>query len=340
MTSNNFTMPAEWEKHVATWLNWPHYTLDWPAKFGPIPWAFSEMGRYISYSEKLRLIVKNKNYKAQALKYLEKANANMDNVEIYEIPTNRGWMRDSGPIFVKNKAGEKAFCNFRFNAWAKYKNHKFDNQVPTEINKHFKLKEIVPMHKGKQVVMEGGALDVNGKGTILVTEECLQSPIQERNPGFTKDDYAEVFSKYLGAPDVIWLENGIAGDDTHGHVDDITRFVNSDTIVTVVESNKKEVNYKHLQENLKRLKRTKCNIIELPMPKPVLYGDFRLPASYGNFLITNKYVMVPTFNDPNDRIALNVLAECFPKREVVGIHALDLVLGQGTIHCLTQQEPA
>ena len=333
-------MPAEWDTQIATWLAWPHHLSDWPGKFAPVPWVFAEIGRYISYSQKLRLLVKNQKAREQAERCLIDAQANMDNVEFFEIPTNRGWMRDCGPIFVKDKSGKKSFLNFKFNAWAKYNNHKLDNAVPELINKKFKLPEIVPMHKGKQVVMEGGAIEVNGKGTIIVTEECLQSNIQLRNPGFSKADYEEVFAKYLGATETIWLGNGITGDDTHGHIDDITRFVSANKIVTVVESNKKDENYAHLNENLKRLKKTRFDIVELPMPKPVIYEDLRLPASYGNFLITNKYILVPTFNDANDRIALNILAECFPKHEVIGIHSVDLVLGQGTIHCLTQQEPA
>ncbi len=339
-SSLGFRMPAEWEKHTATWLAWPHHKADWPGKFGPIPWVFTEIARYITQSENLRLLVKDNAAKAEARKHLAMANVDLDKVQFFEIPTNRGWMRDCGPIFLKNRKGEKAFLNFRFNGWAKYRNHQHDNNVPAGLNKKLKLREFIPVHKGKQVVMEGGAIEVNGRGTVIVTEECLQSKIQERNPGFSKGDYEQVFADYLGADNTIWLGKGIVGDDTHGHIDDITRFANADTIITVVEQDKKDANQSLLRNNLKILRKTKFDVIEIPMPKPVIFDGTRLPASYANFLITNKFVLVPTFNDANDRVALNILAEVFPKHEIIGIHAVDLVWGLGTIHCLTQQEPA
>jgi agmatine deiminase len=341
-----FLMPAEWEKQAAIWLAWPHNKEDWPDKFEPIPWVYAEIIRHIAHSQLVRLVVQNDKEKKRANDVLERAGVNLKKVEWYVIPTDRIWLRDSGPIFVRDKKKNKAMLDWRFNAWAKYPNHKKDDKVPEAINETHKLERLQPMHKGKRVVLEGGSIDVNGKGTLITTEECLLSKIQCRNPGFTRDDYAEVFATHLGIDQIIWLGNGIVGDDTHGHVDDITRFVKADTIVTVIEKDKRDDNYNLLQDNLKRLKKARdakgkaFNIVELPMPKPVVFEGQRLPASYANFLICNDVVLVPTFNDPADRIALNILAECFKGRDVVGIHAVDLVWGLGTIHCMSQQEPA
>lgn len=346
MKSTNYTMPAEWEAHHATILAWPHNKEDWPGKFDPIPWVYVEIIRNLTQVERVRLIVRNEAEKKQAADMCKRGGANMKQVDFHIIPTDRIWMRDSGPIFVKNKAGKKAMLDWRFNAWAKYPNHKRDDKVPEAINTKLKLERIQPMHKGKRVVLEGGSIDVNGKGTLLTTEECLLSKVQERNPGFKREDYEVVFEKYLGIKQIVWLGDGIKGDDTHGHVDDITRFVNANTVVTVVEKNTKDGNYTLLKDNVKRLKAARdqngkpLNVVELPMPKPVYFEKQLLPASYANFLIANKLVLVPTFNDPADRDALRILAECFPKHDVVGIHSVDLVWGLGTIHCMSQQEPA
>jgi len=339
-------MPAEWEKHEGTWLGWPHELTDWPGKFAPIPWAFAEMARLLSEVERVFLLVENGTAEKRARAILKKAGAKLNAVDFFRVPTDRGWMRDSGPICVKNVAGEVAYNNFVFNAWAKYDNHKKDAAAVKRINARRKRQLLLPEHKGRRVALEGGSIDVNGKGTLLTTEECLQSEVQERNPGFTKEDYAEVFRKYLGVTNVLWLGNGIAGDDTHGHVDDLTRFVNETTVVTIVEEDRNEVNYAALADNLQRLRGMKdqdggpLQVETLPMPKPVYFDGQRLPASYANFYIANRLVIVPTFNDANDRVALNTLAKLFPGREVAGIHCRDLVLGLGTLHCMTQQEPA
>jgi agmatine deiminase len=339
-------MPAEWEKHEATWLGWPHELTDWPGKFAPIPWAFAEMVRLLSEVEGVFLIVEDGAAEKRAREILKKAGAKLASVEFCRAKTDRGWMRDSGPICVKNAEGEVAFNNFVFNGWAKYENHKKDAAVVTKVNAKLKRRLVMPEHNGQKVVLEGGSIDVNGRGTLLTTEECLQSKAQERNPGFTKEDYADVFRKYLGVSNVLWLGNGIAGDDTHGHVDDLTRFVNETTVVTIVEEDRGETNYAALAENLERLKKMKdqdgnaLQVETLPMPKPVYFNGQRLPASYANFYIANGLMIVPTFNDAKDRVALNTLAKCFPEREVVGIHCRDLVLGLGTLHCMTQQEPA
>lgn len=341
----NYRMPAEWEKHEATWLAWPHNKQDWPGKFTPIPWVYIEIIRNIVPGERVRLIVKDAKAKAEAKEFLKRGEVDVSKVDIYIVPSNRGWLRDAGPIFIVNKEG-KAITDWKFNAWAKYSNNKLDDAIPTEVNKLFKLPHFAPEYNGKRVVLEGGSIDVNGKGTLITTEECLLSKIQERNKGLKREDYEKIFADYLGISHVIWLDKGIVGDDTHGHIDDITRFVNATTVVTAVEKNKKDENYAILAENLKRLKKATdqngkpLNIVELPMPKPVVFEGQRLPASYANFLITNSAVLVPTFNDSADRIALNILAELFPKRDVVGINSTDLVWGLGTIHCMSQQEPA
>jgi agmatine deiminase len=341
-----FRMPAEWEPHEATWLSWPHELTDWPGKFAPIPWAFAEIVRHLSKVERVYLLVESRAAQSRVRTILEKSGANLDAVDFFLVPTDRGWMRDSGPICVRSESGEVAFSNFQFNGWAKYPNHKKDAAVVAKANQKLKRRLWQPQHKSRRVVLEGGSIDVNGRGTLLTTEECLLSEVQERNPGFSKEDYAQVFREYLGVTNVLWLKKGIAGDDTHGHVDDLTRFVNPTTVVTIVETNSNDANYAPLQENLALLKTMKdqdgapLRVETLPMPAPVYFDDFRLPASYANFYIANKLVLVPTFNDSNDRVALNTLARLFPDREVVGIACRDLVLGLGTLHCMTQQQPS
>ncbi|NDF12564.1 MAG: agmatine deiminase family protein [Proteobacteria bacterium] len=343
-----FRMPAEWEAHSGTWLSWPHNKEDWPGKFEPIPFVFVEMVRLISQSEKVYLIVKDAKAKSQASKLCKLAGVDMKQVQFYIVPTDRGWMRDCGPIFVK-KGKEMLALDFRFNAWAKYDNWKRDNKLAAFAAGSQKVKTVTPILKknGKQipVVLEGGSIDVNGQGAMLTTEECLLSKVQERNPGFTRKDYEQVFHDYLGITHTIWLGKGIHGDDTHGHVDDLARFVSKDTVVVVREDNKRDPNYQLLQDNIKRLAKARdargrqLNIAELPMPSPVVYEGQPLPASYANFLITNKSVLVPVFNDKADTEALYLLSALFPKHDVVGIGARDLVWGLGTIHCLTQQQP-
>jgi len=354
-------MPAEWEPHVATWLVWPHYHGDWPGKFEPIPWVYAEIVRNLARHERVELIVNDAAAERKLRKILDCAGALSSNVRFHRWPTNRVWVRDSGCIFVA--PAEPGFArggrvrpplhspapsaiNFRFNAWAKYSNWRFDDKIGALMCGVTKTNDIRPSNNNTRVVLEGGSIDVNGRGTILTTEECLLSKVQQRNPGMSRKDYEKIFADYLGAPNVIWLGNGISGDDTHGHVDDLTRFIAADSVVTVVENNPKDVNHKPLRDNLKRLRAARdqdgkpLNIVEIPMPAPVTFEKRRLPASYANFYIANGVVLVPVFNDPNDRIALNTLAELFPTREVVPIYAGDLVWGLGTMHCMTQQQPA
>lgn len=340
-----YRLPAEWEKHGATWLGWPHNRTDWPGKFTPIPWVYAEIVRRISTAEKARIVVESKEHKLQALAVLKAANVPTSNVEFYVMKTDRGWTRDSGPQFVKNADGV-AEVSFKFNGWAKYTNYKKDCKLPQFISKRIGLHSFVPEHEGRQVVLEGGSIDYNGEGTLLTTEECLlDGKVQVRNPGFAKSDYEQVFRDYLGIGNVLWLGRGIAGDDTHGHVDDLCRFVNASTMLLVQEKNAGDANYKPLAENRERLEDFRLEdgarpeVAFLPMPEPVIFKGQRLPASYANFYISNAAVLVPTFDDPNDRTALGIIGELVADRPVIGIHALDLVWGLGTLHCLTHEQP-
>jgi agmatine deiminase len=357
-----YRMPAEWEPHAATWLAWPHYHEDWPGKFEPIPWVYTEIIRNLARHERVELVVNDAAAERKVRKVLEKADAALANVRFHRWATNRVWMRDSGCLFstptkfptlaAKNAArmghppGKLVATKFRFNAWAKYSNWRHDEKVGSLMANVAEAREIRPLCHERHVVLEGGSIDVNGLGTLLTTEECLLSKVQQRNPGMSRKDYETIFADYLGAPHVIWLGRGIFGDDTHGHVDDLTRFVSADTVVTMVENNRRDVNHKPLRDNLRRLRSARdqagkpLNIVELPMPGPVVFERRRLPASYANFYIANGIVLVPVFNDANDRVALNTLAELFPAREIVPIYSGDLVWGLGTMHCMTQQQPA
>jgi len=346
MTANNRRFPAEWEKQQGIVLCFPHNGNDWPGKYEAVQWAFVEFIKKVATFETVFLVVADEKLKEQVAGLLESARVNIANVSFIIHKTNRSWMRDSGPIIVKNGSKREAL-NFNFNGWAKYKNYQLDKFVPSKVADFIDVPLTQVMYKGKPVIVEGGAIDVNGKGTLLTSEECLMHPtIQVRNQNFTKEDYEAVFKEYLGVTNVIWLGDGIEGDDTHGHIDDLCRFVNEDTIVTIVETDKNDANYKPLQDNLKRLQNAKLEdgksptIVALPMPKRVDFEDLRLPASYANFLILNNCVLVPTFNDSNDRVALNILSECFPDREVIGISCIDFIWGFGTLHCLSQQIPA
>lgn len=341
-------MPAEWEPHAATWIAWPHNTTDWPGKFGPIPWVFGEMIRRIAPRERVRLLV-NQRTKGQARRVLKALGVDLEQIDFLRIPTDRGWTRDTGPIFVRRDGppAAAAIARFHFNAWAKYPEWRKDDKIPERAAKRFGY-ALHPIRVGsRDVVLEGGSIDVNGRGTLITTEECLLDPaVQTRNPGMDRAEIETALRDALGVTNVLWLGKGIAGDDTHGHVDDLCRFVDSRTVVLCQEENNRDANYRALKENRERLAGMKLEdgsaleIVDLPMPGPVMFRGQRLPASYANFYVANAAVLVPTFNDPNDRIALGILGQVFDDRPVIGIHALDLVWGLGTIHCLTQQEPA
>jgi agmatine deiminase len=345
-----YRMPAEWEKHEATWLAWPHNSEDWPGKFQAIPWLYAEIVRLLAAHESVHLLVQDEKEQSRASGILERAHANLDNVSFHQWPTDRVWTRDSGPIFVRNNEGRVAITNWRFNAWAKYRDWHLDDQVPDRAADLLSMPQWKPTVEisGEQqrLVLEGGSIDTNGQRILLTTEECLLSDVQQRNPGVDREQLERAFSDYLGIDQVIWLGRGIAGDDTHGHVDDITRFVGPMTILSAVEPNQSDYNHEPLAENMARLKSARTQdgkqftIVELPLPRPVVFRKQRLPASYANFYIANGLVLMPTFHDPNDRIALGILAELFPDRDVIGIHAVDLVWGLGTLHCMTQQQPA
>jgi agmatine deiminase len=346
-----YRMPAEWEPHEATWLAWPHNPEDWPGKFQAIPWLYAEIVRLLAARERVHLLVEDAKAQQRAHGILERAGANLEQVSFHLWPTNRSWTRDSGPIFVRNGEGKVGITNWRFNAWAKYSDWPLDDQLPGRVTELLGLPEWQPAVEqadgfAQRLVLEGGSIDTNGAGILLTTEECLLSEVQERNPGVSRGQMEQAFHDYLGIDQVIWLNRGIAGDDTHGHIDDITRFVGPGTIVTCVEPKTSDPNHAPLAENLNRLNAARTldgkqfDLVELPMPQPVVFRSQRLPASYANFYIANRLVLVPTFHDANDRVALNTLAEVFPGREVIGIHCVDLVWGLGTLHCMTQQQPA
>ena len=355
-----YTMPAEWEPHEATWLGWPHNPTDWPDKLDTIRWVYGEMVRKIAQSEQVRILVENRTEERLARRYLERSGSDLNRVQFIVHPTNRGWMRDSGPIFVrrlrggaaakpnsKNQKSDTAIVHFHFNAWAKYDDWQKDQRVPDMAARLLDKDLFEAEYRGKPFVLEGGGIDVNGRGTLLTTEECYLDPkVQVRNPGLSREEIDSTLREYLGVSKVLWLVAGPVGDDTHGHIDDICRFVNKDTVVLIRETNRRDENYRPLCENWERIQEfrledgSKPQVIPLPMPAPIYFDGYRLPASYANFYISNAAVLVPTFNDPNDRLALGTLSELFRDRPVVGIHAVDLVLGFGTLHCLTQQQPA
>ena len=342
-------MPAEWEPHEATWIAWPHNRDDWPGKFGPIPWVYVEVVRQLTREEDVMIVVNDAEHRREAGGRLKRAGVDLGRVRFLKSKTDRVWTRDTVPSFVVDPGNQDEpiqLVEWRFNGWAKYDNFQDDARLPKRIAKHLGRTRIKPrLEKTNRVVLEGGSIDVNGLGTLLTTEECLLSEIQCRNPGLTKADYEHLFSDFLGIRHVIWLGQGIAGDDTHGHVDDLARFVGPRTVVTVVEANPDDPNYAPLAENLARLLAATdqdgnpLDVVTLPMPSPLYFEGTRLPASYANFYVANGVVLVPTFNDPADREALSILGALFPDRRVVGIHAVDLVWGFGTLHCMTREQP-
>lgn len=341
-------MPAEWEPHRATWIAWPHHEPDWPTKFEPIPWVYAEIARVLAEHEPVEILCQSADVLENAHTTLNAHAVQTDRVRLHVVPTDRVWLRDSAPTGVIDQAGNVVLLNWGFNGWAKYNNWHLDAEVGSAIAKITGLPKLEPYRQGQKdrLVLEGGGIETNGCGLLLVTEEWLLSDVQVRNPGFDRERYDRSFAKWLGARKTIWLGASCVGDDTHGHVDDVARFVSPDTIVLAVEPDSADQNHSLSVDNLRRLELASgdpavgpLRIVQLPFPKPVMMLGERLPASYANFYIANGVVIVPTFNDANDVVALRTLSELFPERQVIGIHARDLVWGLGTLHCLTQQEP-
>jgi len=342
-------MPAEWEPHRATWIAWPHHEPDWPGKFEPIPWVYAEIARVIALYEPVEILCQSEDIVESARTLLSAHGAQLDRIRLHVVPTDRVWLRDSAPIAVCDTTGDVVLLDWKFNAWAKYDNWGLDDRVGTAVASITGLRREEPrLHEsGDLIVLEGGGIDVNGDGLLLVTEEWLLSDVQVRNPGLSREDYERIFATWLGIDRTIWLGEGCVGDDTHGHIDDIARFVARDTVILAVEPDPTDENHVRSMDNLHRLERASkapgvaaLHIVTLPFPRAVMMNGERLPASYANFYMANGVVLVPTFNDPNDRVALDILANLLPSHRVVGIHAVDLVWGLGTLHCLTQQEPA
>lgn len=346
MSQTKRRFPAEWEKQKGILLCFPHNGNDWPGKYQAIQWALVEFIKKVAQFEKVFLVVANEALQNRVGAMLERAHVDTKQVHYILQKTNRSWMRDSGPIIVETGKHKQEAINFNFNGWAKYPNYHLDRNVPATVAGFLGIPMTVATYQGKKVVLEGGAIDVNGKGTLLTSEECLLHPsIQVRNQGFTKADYEAVFAEYLGVTNVIWLGNGIQGDDTHGHIDDLCRFVNADTIVTVVESDRKDANYQPLQDNLKRLQAAHLedgrspNIIELPMPQKLMFEDIRIPPSYANFLIINGAVLIPVYGVPEDDAAVERLRPLFPGREIIAIDCSALIRQHGSLHCISMQYP-
>ncbi|HUQ47654.1 MAG TPA: agmatine deiminase family protein [Gemmatimonadaceae bacterium] len=339
-------MPAEWERHDATWIAWPHHEPDWPGKLGAIPWVYAEIVRALHAHERVEILCHDESVRDNAKSVLDAHGVAVGGYRLHIVPTDRVWLRDSAPTFVWSDDGTVQLANWRFNGWAKYENHTLDERVGEAVAAIAGLPRLIPRRpdQGEWLVLEGGGIETDGAGTLLVTEEWLLSDVQVRNPGMTRSEYEASFAEYLGITNTIWLGEGCVGDDTHGHVDDIARFASPGVVLLAFESNKSDANHRQSMDNLARLqeasKTQPVRIVKLPYPRPVIMDGQRLPASYANFYVANGIVIVPTFNDANDRAALEIIATEFPDREIVGIHSLDLVWGLGTLHCLSQQQPS
>jgi agmatine deiminase len=346
-TAGSCRFPAEWEPHAATWIAWPHHEPDWPGKLEAIPWVYAEIVRALHGHERVEILCHDGDVETAARRCLA-AHGVRTNYRLHVVPNDRVWLRDSGPTGVVDEHGAVALMSWRFTAWAKYPNFQRDALVGAAIGRITSLPVTEPRRPdtGERVVLEGGAIETDGQGTLLVTEECLLSPVQARNPGLSREGYEQIFRDVLGIRNTIWLGEGCVGDDTHGHIDDVARFTAPGVVALAYEEDPADdENHRRSVDNYARLQHAGGNrgalrIVKLPYPRPVTMNEERLPASYANFYIANDVVVVPTFNDRNDRVALNLLAELFPSRQVVGVHAVDLVWGFGTLHCLTQQQPA
>jgi agmatine deiminase len=338
-------MPAEWERHEATWIAWPHHEPDWPGKIGAIPWVYAEIVRALHQHERVEILCHDESVRASAQKVLDAHAVDRGGYRLHLVPSDRVWLRDSAPTFVWANGGVE-LMNWRFNGWAKYDNYELDEKIGEAVEKITGLPRTAARRPddGSWLALEGGGIETDGAGSLLVTEEWLLSDVQVRNPGMTRQHYEKAFREYLGIHTTIWLGEGCVGDDTHGHIDDIARFASPGVVLLAYEADRRDANYRQSADNLERLEMVSrispLKIVKLPYPRPVIMDGQRLPASYANFYIANGVVIVPTFNDPNDPIALGIIAREFPDRDVVGIHSVDLVWGLGTLHCLSQQQPA
>ncbi|MEQ1624506.1 MAG: agmatine deiminase family protein [Sediminibacterium sp.] len=339
--SLGYKFPAEFAPHLATWLSWPHKEASWPGKIDSIYPNYAQFIKYLTLGEEVRINVVDETMKSFAIGHLNKAGVDLAKVSFFMHPTNDAWCRDHGPAFLINESApdRKVIVDWNYNAWGnKYPPYDLDDVIPTLIGKHFNLPVF---HPG--IVMEGGSVEFNGKGSLMTSKACLLN--ENRNPHLNQSQIEGYLCNFYGVDQILWVDDGIVGDDTDGHIDDTVRFVNEDTVITVVESDQQDENYEFLQTNLKQLKAMRLingkqlNIVELPMPDAVIYEDQRLPASYANFYISNNHVIVPTFRSDNDDKALQIIAQCFPKRETVGIDSTDIIWGLGSFHCLSQQEP-
>ncbi len=361
--ARGYAMPAEWHPHEATWIAWPHNEEDWPGKFAPIPWIYAEIVRILAQGERVHIFVQpspRARFEREVRDILERNDVNLAHVSFHTQPTDRVWTRDSGPIFLLQHpstcSGELAnapiaLADFKFNAWAKYDNSALDDALPTAVADILEFPRFTAFGENdagewQRFVLEGGSIDVNDDGCVLTTEECLLSKVQQRNPGFSRGAIEATLAAFLGIEKILWLDRGIAGDDTHGHIDDTARFAPNNIILACVEPDRSDANHALLKENLRRLAKIRdarnrpFTVAELPLPAPVYFQNQRLPASYANFYIANAGVLVPVFNDPNDGRALKIIEQCFKDRPVIPVYCRDLVWGLGTLHCMTQQQPA
>ena len=342
-----FRLPAEWDPHDATWIAWPHNCGDWPGKLTPVRWAFVEIARKLAASETVRILVNSKAHEVRARRLLARADVPESCIQFFRIPTDRAWTRDFGPIFLReDSGGELAVVRFKLNAWARYDDWSLDDAVAGRVGGKLGFKTFSVTRKGRRFVLEGGSVDTNGNGVFLASEPCLlDNGRQVRNPGVGRGEVESVLGDYLGAKQILWMGGGMSGDDTNGHVDNFCRFVGPERVVLCEESSGRDPNARALEENRECLEGQRLNggsnldVVRIPVPSPLIFDGHRLPASYTNFYISNGHVLVPTFNDPKDRIALGILSELFKDREVVGIHAVDLIWGLGGIHCLTREQP-
>ena len=339
--------PAEWERHEATWIAWPHHEPDWPGKLEPIPWVYAEIVRALHAHERVEILCHDEAVLEDARAKLEAHGCAPAGYRLHLIPSDRVWLRDSAPTAVHDADGAVVLLNWAFNAWAKYDNYALDRDVGCAVERITGHRRVEPLRPdGGRVILEGGAIETNGLGLLMVTEECLLSPVQERNPGLDRAGYEQVFRRWLGVDHTIWLGEGCEGDDTHGHIDDIARFVDASTVVAMVEEDSADANHAPLAANLRRLRAMRDQdgkplaVVPLPMPPEHVVAGQRCPASYANFLLVNGGALVPTFGVPEDARALAILREVLPGRDVIPVPCGDLVLGLGTIHCLSQQEPA